>query len=86
MKSDRHWDDFLESRFDQFWFLHGSEIAKASFDTVSVENICPFQKLTILHRSGQMERCYSMARVWNLLLMLFEICHDTYALFRFLAI
>jgi hypothetical protein len=38
MKSDRHWDDFLESRFDQFCFLHGSEIAEASFDTVFLED------------------------------------------------
>ena len=39
MKSDRHWDNFLESRFDQFLILHGSEIAEASFDTVFVEDV-----------------------------------------------
>lgn len=38
MKSAHQLDDFLESRFDQFLILHGSEIAEASFDTVLVED------------------------------------------------
>jgi len=38
MKSDDHWDDFFESRFDRFRFLHGSEIAEAAFDTAFVED------------------------------------------------
>jgi len=38
MRSNCNWDEFLESRFNRFKFLHGSEIAEASFDTVFVED------------------------------------------------